>query len=99
MATTRRASSTRQSAAGNGLGYSAVLIVVAFVRELIGQGTLFGATVMPAVEDGGWYQPLGVLLLAPSAFFILGFLIWAIRSLRPGQIEPDDYPVAEEPGR
>ena len=81
-------------AAGNGLGYSAVLLVVAFVRELIGQGTLFGATVMPAVEDGGWYQPLGFMLLAPSAFFILGLLIWALRAWQTAQIEPNPYPLA-----
>jgi Na+-transporting NADH:ubiquinone oxidoreductase subunit D len=81
-------------AAGNGLGYSAVLLVVAFVRELIGQGTLFGATVMPAVEDGGWYQPLGFMLLAPSAFFILGLLIWALRTWQTAQIEPNPYPLA-----
>lgn len=81
-------------AAGNGLGYSAVLLIVAFVRELIGQGTLFGATVMPAVEDGGWYQPLGFMLLAPSAFFILGLLIWALRAWQTAQIEPNTYPLA-----
>lgn len=81
-------------ALGNGAGYSLILLVVAFLRELIGQGTLFGRTVLPATADGGWYEPLGFMLLAPSAFFILGLLIWAIRSWETAQIEPDEFPIA-----
>jgi len=72
---------------GNGLGYSAVLIVVAFFRELFGNGSLFGYTILTLDRNGGWYNPNGLMLLPPSAFFIIGFLIWAIRSFKPNQIE------------
>ncbi|MDJ0631337.1 MAG: NADH:ubiquinone reductase (Na(+)-transporting) subunit D [Rhodobacter sp.] len=78
---------------GNALGYSLILMIVGFVRELLGRGTLFGFTVLPSVEDGGWFQPLGVMLLAPSAFVILGLLIWAIRAWRPAQVEANEYPL------
>lgn len=74
---------------GNGLGYGAILIVVAFLRELIGSGKLFGMTILPTVQDGGWYQPNGLFLLAPSAFFIIGFIIWGLRTLKPEQVEKD----------
>lgn len=82
---------------GNGLGYSLILIIVGFLRELLGRGTLFGLTVLPTAADGGWYTPLGVMLLAPSAFIILGLLVWAIRIWRPEQVEADDYPLADAP--
>lgn len=72
---------------GNGLGYGAILIIVAFLRELIGSGKLFGVTIMQTVQDGGWYQANGLFLLAPSAFFIIGFVIWAIRTWKPEQVE------------
>ncbi|TDQ56221.1 Na+-transporting NADH:ubiquinone oxidoreductase subunit D [Mesocricetibacter intestinalis] len=72
---------------GNGLGYGAILITVAFIRELIGSGKLFGATVFQTVQDGGWYQTNGLFLLAPSAFFIIGLLIWALRTWKPEQVE------------
>lgn len=72
---------------GNGLGYGAMLIVVAFFRELIGSGKLFGMTIFQTVQDGGWYQANGLFLLAPSAFFIIGFVIWAIRTWKPEQVE------------
>lgn len=72
---------------GNGLGYGFVLITVAFFRELIGSGKLFGMEILPLVADGGWYQPNGMFLLAPSAFFLIGFMIWAIRIFKPEQIE------------
>lgn len=72
---------------GNGLGYGAILIVVAFIRELIGSGKLFGATILQTVNDGGWYQTNGLFLLAPSAFFIIGFIIWGIRTWKPEQVE------------
>jgi Na+-transporting NADH:ubiquinone oxidoreductase subunit D len=72
---------------GNGLGYGFVLLTVAFFRELIGSGKLFGLEVLPLVSNGGWYQPNGLFLLAPSAFFLIGFMIWVIRILRPEQIE------------
>ncbi|PFG55527.1 Na+-transporting NADH:ubiquinone oxidoreductase subunit D [Vibrio sp. ES.051] len=72
---------------GNGLGYGFVLITVGFFRELFGSGKLFGLEVLPLVNDGGWYQPNGLMLLAPSAFFLIGFLIWVIRILKPEQVE------------
>jgi Na+-transporting NADH:ubiquinone oxidoreductase subunit D len=72
---------------GNGLGYGFVLITVGFFRELLGSGKLFGVEVLPLVSDGGWYQPNGMMLLAPSAFFLIGFMIWAIRIVRPEQVE------------
>ncbi|MCG3724011.1 NADH:ubiquinone reductase (Na(+)-transporting) subunit D [Vibrio cincinnatiensis] len=72
---------------GNGLGYGFVLITVAFFRELLGSGQLFGLEILPLVSNGGWYQPNGMMLLAPSAFFLIGFLIWAIRTLKPAQVE------------
>ncbi|MFH0257247.1 NADH:ubiquinone reductase (Na(+)-transporting) subunit D [Vibrio rumoiensis] len=71
----------------NGLGYGFVLIVVGFFRELLGSGRLFGMQVLPLISDGGWYQPNGLMLLAPSAFFLIGFLIWILRTLKPEQIE------------
>jgi Na+-transporting NADH:ubiquinone oxidoreductase subunit D len=72
---------------GNGLGYGFVLITVAFFRELLGSGKLFGMQVLPLASDGGWYHPNGLMLLAPSAFFLIGFMIWIIRTFRPEQIE------------
>lgn len=74
---------------GNGLGYGAILMVVGFLRELIGSGKLFGVTVLESVQNGGWYLPNGMFLLAPSAFFIIGFLIWAQRSWKPEQQEKE----------
>lgn len=67
----------------NGLGYAVVLLIVSIVRELFGSGSLFGFTIMQTVNNGGWYVPNGLLLLAPSAFFIIGLLIWLVRQLRP----------------
>lgn len=72
---------------GNGLGYASILVIVAFIRELIGSGKLFGMTVFQTVQDGGWYQANGLFLLAPSAFFIIGFLIWGLRTWKPEQAE------------
>lgn len=72
---------------GNGLGYGAILVTVAFIRELIGSGKLFGTTVFQTLQDGGWYQTNGLFLLAPSAFFIIGFLIWGLRTWKPEQVE------------
>jgi len=79
---------------GNGLGYSAVLIVVGVIRELFGAGKLMGIEILPLVTDGGWYNPNGLLLLPPSAFFIIGLLIWAIRSWDPKQNEEPEYRIA-----
>ncbi|MFC3022327.1 NADH:ubiquinone reductase (Na(+)-transporting) subunit D [Vibrio zhugei] len=71
----------------NGLGYGFVLVTVGFFRELLGSGKLFGMEVLPLVKDGGWYQANGLMLLAPSAFFIIGLLIWVIRTVKPEQVE------------
>ncbi len=68
---------------GNGLGYSVVLVLVGFMRELLGAGKVLGFTVLPLVKNGGWYQPNGLMLLAPSALFIIGLLVWALRSWKP----------------
>jgi Na+-transporting NADH:ubiquinone oxidoreductase subunit D len=74
---------------GNGLGYSIVLMSVAFFRELFGSGSLFGYTILPLVNNGGWYVPNGLMLLAPAAFFLIGCFIWAVRSWKPEQIEEE----------
>jgi Na+-transporting NADH:ubiquinone oxidoreductase subunit D len=76
---------------GNGLGYSLVLIIVATIRELIGAGTLLGVEILPLAQNGGWYVPNQMMLLPPSAFFIIGFLIWVIRSRKPEQVEQPDF--------
>ena len=75
-------------ALGNGLGYSLILILVGSIRELLGQGSLLGFTVFRTQADGGWFQPLGLMQLAPAAFFIIGLLVWAIRAIRVDQVEP-----------
>ncbi len=75
---------------GNGLGYGFILMLVATIREILGSGTWFGLTILPTVADGGWYQPNGLLLLPPSAFFIIGSIIWVIRTYRREQIEPKE---------
>ena len=72
---------------GNGLGYSFILIVVGFFRELFGSGKLFGMTVFELTKDGGWYQANGLMLLPPSAFIIIGVIIWLIRTYDPSQVE------------
>lgn len=79
---------------GNGLGYSLILISVATVRELLGSGTLLGAPLLASVKDGGWYPPMEIMLLPPSAFFLIGFLIWGIRSWRTRQVEAREYEAA-----
>lgn len=78
---------------GNGLGYALILLMVGFVRELIGSGSVFGFTILQTVQDGGWYVPNGLLLLPPSAFFIIGLIIWAVRSLNPAQIEENEFKI------
>ncbi len=75
---------------GNALGYSIVLLFVGFFRELFGSGTLLGYTVMPLTRDGGWYASNGMALLSPSAFFLIGFFIWAIRVWKPEQVEEEN---------
>ena len=78
---------------GNGLGYSIVLIVVASIRELFGAGKLFGFEILPLVTEGGWYVPNGLMLLAPSAFLIIGFFIWALRTWKTDQIEEAEFKI------
>ena len=78
---------------GNGLGYSICLMLVATLREFFGSGSLFGFEVMPLVTNGGWYNPMGIMLLAPSAFFIIGLLIWALRAWKPDQVEEVEYEI------
>ena len=74
---------------GNGLGYGLVLLIVAFFRELLGSGTLFGVEVLKSVTNGGWYVNNGLMVLPPSAFFLIAFLIWGIRTWKPEQNEED----------
>lgn len=74
---------------GNGLGYSAILMLVGFIRELTGSGRLFGHVILPSVNDGGWYTPNGLMLLAPSAFFLIAGIIFVVRSVKPDQQEAE----------
>jgi Na+-transporting NADH:ubiquinone oxidoreductase subunit D len=76
---------------GNGLGYSVVLIIVGTLRELFGSGSLLGIEIFPLVANQGWYQPNGLMLLPPSAFFIIGLFIWVLRSRRKEQVEQREY--------
>ncbi|EAQ97890.1 NADH:ubiquinone reductase (Na(+)-transporting) subunit D [Congregibacter litoralis] len=80
---------------GNGLGYSVVLIFVAVIRELFGAGKLFGFEILPLVTEGGWYNPNGLLLLPPSAFFLIGLFIWILRSADSKQVEEPDFRMAK----
>ncbi|MFI0398142.1 MAG: NADH:ubiquinone reductase (Na(+)-transporting) subunit D [Thiolinea sp.] len=80
---------------GNGLGYSLILMSVAFVRELFGAGSLFGYQILPLLKEGGWYVPNGLLLLPPSAFFLIGILIWVLRTKKPEQREAADFKIHE----
>jgi Na+-transporting NADH:ubiquinone oxidoreductase subunit D len=77
---------------GNGLGYSLVLALVGAVRELLGEGALLGLRLLPLASEGGWFHPVQLMQSAPSAFFVIGFSIWALRTWRTGQVE------AREPG-
>jgi len=79
---------------GNALGYSVILIGVALIREPLGAGTLLGFEILPKVTEGGWYVPNGMLLLSPSAFFIIGLFIWAIRAWKTEQVEEAEYEIA-----
>ena len=78
---------------GNGLGYSVVLMLVATIREFLGSGSLFGYAVMPLITNGGWYNPMGMMLLPPSAFFIIGLLIWGLRAWKTEQVEEPEYEI------
>jgi Na+-transporting NADH:ubiquinone oxidoreductase subunit D len=83
---------------GNGLGYSLVLVVVGATRELFGAGSLLGHQLLPLASDGGWFVPIALMRTAPSAFFLIGFLIWGLRSWKRGQVEPPEFDVAGSPG-
>jgi len=72
---------------GNGLGYSLVLVLVGSTRELLGAGTLLGRKVFAVASEGGWFEPIGLMRMPPSAFFVIGFLIWALRSWKTEQVE------------
>lgn len=74
---------------GNGLGYGVVLIIIGVVRELLGSGKILGFTFLKTVTDGGWYVPNGLMLISPSAFFLIGLLVWLNRTIRPNQIEKE----------
>ena len=78
---------------GNGIGYSIILIGVAFIRELFGAGTLFGYEILPLTSNGGWYMGNNLLLLPPSSFIIIGLFIWLIRTIKSQQIEEDDFEI------
>lgn len=78
---------------GNGLGYGLVLIIVGAIRELFGAGSLFGIEILSLTKDGGWYAANGLMLLPPSAFFIIGLLIWALRSWKPAQNEESEFTI------
>ncbi|SET32894.1 NADH:ubiquinone reductase (Na(+)-transporting) subunit D [Paracoccus homiensis] len=78
---------------GNGLGYGLILMLVGTIRELFGSGSLFGITIFETVNNGGWYVPNGLLLLPPSAFFVIGLLIWAFRTWKPEQVEEREYRI------
>ena len=74
---------------GNAIGYSVILLVVGFVRELFGSGAIWGHQVFPLSTEGGWYVANGLLLLPPSAFFIIGLFIWVLRTFKPEQVEQE----------
>jgi len=75
---------------GNALGYSLILLFVGVMRELFGSGALFGYPVLPLVTDGGWYPANGLMLLSPSAFFLIGFFIWASRTWKKELVEEEN---------
>lgn len=78
---------------GNGMGYGLILMMVAAIRELFGSGSLFGVTLLQTVNNGGWYVPNGMLLLPPSAFFIIGLIIWGFRTWKPEQVEKREFKI------
>jgi Na+-transporting NADH:ubiquinone oxidoreductase subunit D len=80
---------------GSGLGFGLVLILVGSIRELLGSGSLLGVQILPLVTEQGWYYPIGLMLLAPSAFFIIGLLIWALRAWKSEQIESPAYQIRQ----
>ena len=79
---------------GNGLGYSAMLLTLGVIRELFGAGKLFGNTILQTVNEGGWYVPNGLLLLPPSAFFLIGLIIWGLRTWKSNQKEAPAFRIS-----
>ncbi|MEQ8486743.1 MAG: NADH:ubiquinone reductase (Na(+)-transporting) subunit D [Pseudomonadales bacterium] len=78
---------------GNGLGYSLALMTIAAIREVLGSGTFFGVTLLPLIRDGGWYYPNGLMILPPGVFFIIGLMIWGIRTWRVEQVEAPEFRI------
>ncbi|HRQ04867.1 MAG TPA: NADH:ubiquinone reductase (Na(+)-transporting) subunit D [Nitrosomonas halophila] len=78
---------------GNGLGFSVILLMVGTMRELFGSGSLFGFSILPLARDGGWYEPNGLMLLPPSAFFLIGLIIWGVRSWKTNQVEQPEFRI------
>lgn len=81
---------------GNGLGYSAMLITLGVIREFFGAGKLFGIEIIALAKDGGWYVPNGLLLLPPSAFFLIGLIIWGLRTWKKEQVEKPAFRMAPQ---
>ncbi len=78
---------------GNGIGYSVILMLLAFIRELLGAGKIWGFQVLPVSTEGGWYIANGMMLMPPSAFFLIGLFIWALRAWKTEQIEQPDFKI------
>jgi Na+-transporting NADH:ubiquinone oxidoreductase subunit D len=78
---------------GNGIGYSVILMLLAFIRELLGAGKIWGFQVLPVSTEGGWYIANGMMLMPPSAFFLIGLFIWALRAWKTEQVEQPDYKI------
>jgi Na+-transporting NADH:ubiquinone oxidoreductase subunit D len=78
----------------HGAGYSLLLLTVGTIREILGAGSWFGFTLLSPAGGGGWYEPNGLMLLAPSAFFIIGLLIWALRAWKTEQAEIPEFRIA-----
>lgn len=78
---------------GNGLGFSVILLMVGTMRELFGSGSLFGFPILPLARDGGWYESNGLMLLPPSAFFLIGLIIWGVRSWKTNQVEQPEFRI------
>jgi Na+-transporting NADH:ubiquinone oxidoreductase subunit D len=78
---------------GNGIGYSVILMLLAFIRELFGAGKIWGMQVLPVSTEGGWYIANGMMLMPPSAFFLIGLFIWALRAWKTEQVEQPDFKI------
>ena len=78
---------------GNGIGYSVILMLLAFIRELLGAGKIWGYQVLPVSTEGGWYIANGMMLMPPSAFFLIGLFIWALRAWKTEQVEQPDFKI------